>query len=85
MQSALKFTTAILPGRRIEISSPELPEKGEVELIVVLPEATETEGPRKSTETVLSFLKSLPSRPYTREEWEKVEEDLQAGRNSWDR
>ena len=37
MRSALKLKTTILPGHRIEVTSPELPETGEVELIIVLP------------------------------------------------
>jgi len=85
MQSALKFTVPILSGRRIEISSPDLPESGEVELIVVLPE---TEGHARSDapcESVVEYLRSLPVRSYTADEWEAVEAELQEGRNSWER
>ena len=54
MQSALKFTAPILPGRRIEISSPDLPKSGEVELIVVLPES-EGHPPYIRLKTVLTI------------------------------
>ncbi len=85
MQSALKFTAPILPGRRIEISSPDLPETGEFELIVVLPESEEPAPSNAQTESVVDYLKSLPLRTYTPEEWELVEAKLQEGRNSWER
>ncbi len=49
MQSALKIHTTVLPGHRIEIMTPELPEGTNVELIV-LPDLT-----APSTETTRSF------------------------------
>ena len=36
MQAALKLKTRVLPGKRIEVTSPELTEDSEVELIVML-------------------------------------------------
>ena len=85
MQSALKFTAPILPGRRIEISSPDLPETGEVELIVVLPDSEEHPLSSSPSESVVDYLRSLPARTYTAEEWKAVEAQLQEGRNSWER
>jgi hypothetical protein len=38
MQAALKLKTRVLPGKRIEVTSPELTENSEVELIVMFPE-----------------------------------------------
>ena len=38
MQSALRMETTVLPGHRLEISAPELPEGTKVEVIVILPE-----------------------------------------------
>jgi len=38
MQSALRLETTVLPGHRVEITAPELPEGATVEVIVVLPE-----------------------------------------------
>jgi hypothetical protein len=37
MQTALRIETTVLPGHRLEISSPELPEGARVEVIVVSP------------------------------------------------
>jgi hypothetical protein len=42
MQAALRLQAAILPGKRIEITAPELPERGTVELVIFLPEMAET-------------------------------------------
>ena len=55
MQTALRLETTILPGHRLEVSSPRLPEGVRVELIVVLPDRV---GPRPS-----SALEYLPSPP----------------------
>lgn len=41
-QTAIRLTTRVLPGKRIEITAPELPESGTVELVIYLP-ATEGE------------------------------------------
>jgi hypothetical protein len=38
MQSALRVGTTVLPGHRLEVSSPELPEGANVEVIVLLSE-----------------------------------------------
>jgi hypothetical protein len=38
MQTALRLETTILPGHRLEISAPELPEGARVEVIVLWPE-----------------------------------------------
>ena len=38
MQSALRIETTILPGHRLEISDPQLPDGARVEVIVVLVE-----------------------------------------------
>jgi hypothetical protein len=42
MQAAIRLQTAILPGKRIEITAPELPERGTVELVIFLPDMAET-------------------------------------------
>jgi hypothetical protein len=38
MQAALRIQTTVLPGKRIEVTAPELCEGARVEVIVVLPE-----------------------------------------------
>ena len=39
MQSALRTRATVLPGKRVEVSAPELREGETVEVIVVLPSA----------------------------------------------
>jgi hypothetical protein len=79
MEAALRIKTSILPGKRIEITSPELPEEGTVEVIVVLPEQ------EKPPRTVLDYLDSLPLRERSAEYWAQRERELQEERDSWDR
>jgi hypothetical protein len=38
MQAALRVETTVLPGHRLEVSAPELPEGVKVEVIVLVPE-----------------------------------------------
>jgi hypothetical protein len=45
MQAALKLHAPILPGKRIEITAPELPESGTVELHIFLPETPQSRYP----------------------------------------
>jgi len=40
MQTALRLHTTVLPGRRIEVTDPALPEGSRVELIILLPPET---------------------------------------------
>lgn len=83
MQAALRIETTVLPGQRIEIADPALPEGVKVEVIVVLPE--KPVGPRFAS--ALEFLESLPTSPSPRAfpTWEEYEKHLQEERNSWDR
>lgn len=40
MQPALRLETTVLPGNRIEVSAPELPEGARVEVIVLVQESS---------------------------------------------
>ncbi len=80
MDSALKLQTTVLPGHRIDVSSPDLPEGSPVELIVLVP--TETPRPRRS---VLEVLDSLPPGPRLFKDADEVDRYLQLERDSWDR
>ncbi len=81
MQAALRLKTRVLPGGRIEVTDPELPEGADVELIVMFPEGMQ--APR-AFKDVVEFLDSLTPAPRTPEEWAQVERELQEERNSWD-
>lgn len=80
MQSSLRLQATVLPGNRIEICRPELPEGGTVEVIVVLPE----EIPLRRG-GILEFLDSLPPGPRSYDTWEELERHFQEERNAWDR
>ena len=72
--------TIVLPGHRLEVSAPELPEGAKVEVIVVLPEDLQ---PR--FRSALEFLQSLPPGPRAFKSWDEYERHLQEERNSWER
>jgi hypothetical protein len=80
MHAALRTETIVLPGHRLEITAPELPEGARVEVIVVLPEKLQ---PRFGS--ALEFLESLPPGPRAFKTWEEYEQHLQKERDSWDR
>jgi hypothetical protein len=80
MQKALRMETTVLPGHRLEISAPELPEGAKVEVIVVLPEK-----PQPQFASALEFLESLPPGPRAFPTWEEYERHLREERDSRDR
>jgi len=80
MQGALRITTQVLPGKRIEVSDPELEEGASVE-VVVIARPTQT-GQRRS---LVEFLNSLPPGPRSAESWEEKERQFQEERDAWDR
>jgi hypothetical protein len=82
MQSALRLETTVLPGHRLEVSAPELPDGATVEVIVLLPEKPE---PRRTS--MIEFLQSLPSSPSPRafKTWEEYEQFLREEKDAWER
>ena len=80
MQTALRLETTVLPGHRLEVSVPELPEGVKVEVIVVLPGK-----PEPHFASALEFLESLPPGPRAFKTWEEYEQHLREERESWDR
>ncbi len=80
MQTTLRMETTVLPGHRVEVSNPELPEGAKVQVIVVLPEK-----PERQFASVLDFLDSLPPGPRAFKTWEEYEQHLRQERDSWDR
>jgi hypothetical protein len=80
MQTALRLETTVLPGHRLEISAPELPEGAKVEVIVVLPEKPQ---PRRMS--MLEFVESLPPGPRAFPTWEEYEKHLQEEKDAWER
>ena len=80
MQTALRLETTVLPGHRLEISDPELPEGATVEVIVVLPQTAEPQFT-----SALDFLESLPPGPRAFKTWEEYEKHLREEKDAWDR
>ena len=58
MQTALRMEATILPGHRLEITAPELPEGAKVEVIVLLPA-----GPKPHLGSTPEFPESPPAVP----------------------
>lgn len=80
MQTALRLETTVLPGHRLEVSAPELPEGAKVEVIIVLPE---TPGPQRIS--MLELVESLPPGPRAFPTWEEYERHLQEEKDAWER
>ncbi|HKI32075.1 MAG TPA: hypothetical protein VKA46_09415 [Gemmataceae bacterium] len=80
MQTALRLETTILPGHRLEISDPELPEGVKVEVIVVLPEE-----PATARRSMLEFLATLPPGPLLFRTPEDANRHVREERDSWER
>jgi hypothetical protein len=80
MHLALRIETTILPGHRLEISDPQLPEGVKVEVIVVLPEK-----PVQARQSMLEFLKTLPPGPLLFPTPEDANRYIQVERDAWER
>jgi hypothetical protein len=82
MQTTLRLETTVLPGHRLEVSAPELPEGALVEVIVVLPPQ-----PRPRRRSMVEFLETLPPGPSPRcfPTWEEYERHLQEEKDAWER
>lgn len=79
MQTSLRLETTVLPGHRLEIHTPELPEGAKVEVIIHLPNGEPQFG------SALEFLESLPPGPRAFNTWEEYEQHLREERDSWER
>ena len=80
MQTALRMETTVLPGHRLEVSAPELPEGAKVEVIVILPEK-----PKPQFGSALEFLESLPPGPRAFPTWDEYEQHLREEKDAWER
>lgn len=80
MHTALRLETTILPGHRLEVTAPELPDGATVEVIVVLPKP-----PPPKFASALDYLESLPPGPRAFKTWEEYEQHLREERDSWER
>ncbi|MEH2356948.1 hypothetical protein [Nostoc sp.] len=78
MQSALRITTKVLPGNKIEIEIPEAEIGDSVDVFVILPEKSEPKH-RSVLEIIEESRRRHPSRSA-----EDIDRQLQEERLSWD-
>jgi hypothetical protein len=85
---ALRVQAKVLPGHRIQLTAPELPEGETVDVIVVIPKAAPAQAdvaadpqPRH----VLDILASLPPGPRLFKTPEEADRYLQQERDAWDK
>jgi hypothetical protein len=81
MQSALRITTKVLPGNRVEVQLPPGSEGEEVDVFVVLPTKPET---KPSNVNVLDLIEEA-RRHRIGMTAEEIDRSLQTERESWDR
>ena len=78
MQSAIRITTKVLPGDKVEIQLPSGSVGEEVEVFVILPERKQLTQ-RRVLEILEEVHKHGPFRTV-----EEIDRDLQLERDSWD-
>ncbi|WP_334955697.1 hypothetical protein [Nostoc sp.] len=78
MQSALRITTKVLPGNKIEIEIPEAEIGDSIDVFVILPEKTEPKH-RSVLDIIEESRRRHPSRSA-----EDIDRQLQEERLSWD-
>lgn len=78
--STLELHATVLPGHRLEVSDPSLPEGAEVRVTVSL-----ADKPEGKFSSALDFLESLPPGPRAFATWEEYERHLQKEKDAWGR
>jgi hypothetical protein len=78
MQSAIRITTKVLAGNKLQIEVPPGSVGKEVEVFVIIPEK-----PQRGRRKVLALLTEIRSRHVSRSVAE-INRELQEERNSWD-
>ncbi len=81
MRAFVRVRTRVLPGRRIEVSDPNLPEGEEVDVLVLSASARPTERIR-----LYDWFRQRTPQPKPRgaESWEAYEQLLKQERNAWE-
>ncbi|NEU74949.1 hypothetical protein PI95_020910 [Hassallia byssoidea VB512170] len=78
MQPALRITTKVLPGNKIEIEIPQAEIGDSVDVFVILPEKTE---PKKRS--VIKILEEVHAKRPAKSA-EEIDKQLREERESWD-
>jgi hypothetical protein len=79
MQSALRITTKVLPGNKIEIKFPKAEIGDNVDVFVILPEKS---GAKRRN--VLELIEQIRSQNSSFRTAEDIDKQLQEERDSWD-
>lgn len=81
MLTLVRVQTKVLPGKRIEISVPELPEEGETVEVMVWSVSSQ-----EQSTSMRQLAESLPRSPSPRlfPDWRSYEEFLRGERDAWD-
>lgn len=80
MSTVIRTTATVLPGGRIELAAPGLPEGRTVTVEVTVTDPAAPPAPVG----IADWIASLPPTK-TPEEWEQFERDFRAERDSWER
>jgi hypothetical protein len=82
MPATLHLETTVLPGHRLEVTDPHLPEGSKVELIVVLPDRSASQRI-----SMVEFLSALPTEPSPRcfRTWDEYKSHLREEKDLWER
>lgn len=89
MLNPVYMKTRVLPGHRIELTAPELPE-GQALNVILMPEPVQQPGKESyqsdhSGRGILDFIHSLPVGPRSYPSWDEFEVEFNKDRDSWDR
>ncbi len=86
-QTAIRLTTRVLPGKRVEFTAPELTEGVDVDIFVALPQ--ETAPPAAPTGdgrvSMVDFARTVIPGPRPFATWEEYEHALQEEKDAWER
>lgn len=78
MHSCVRVQTTVLPGSRVEVTAPGLPEGQPVEVVLLFDRPCD--APQRG---ILDFLDSLPTGPRSAKTWDELEAGLQREREAW--
>lgn len=84
MQSSVRVRTTVLPGHRIDVAAPDLPEGADVELVVSIRQADPISADRKYR-PMIEIAECRPVDPPPFGSWEAFDRFLQQEKDSWDR
>jgi hypothetical protein len=80
MQTELRIQATVLPGHRLEVCNPQLPDGVKVDVTVVVPEQR-----IYRRQSMLEYVATLPPGPLLYRTVEDANSFVQRGRDAWDR